>query len=538
MSRSARVVDVQMNLGDRFLNLSERGKKAILNSRLGYFGDEIFPRIDPDIFMVLYSDTGRRPEDLKRLIAAALIMRMENLTADELALRVDTDVAVQYALNSTSMERQPFSRRNLFYFLEKVDAYEQKKGINLIEQLFQSICASLAKDMGLDSVRNDGRVKKRMDSMMIDSGAAHLTRTGIVYLVNQDALELYAELMGKATIPAELLHYFDDTDCNGIIYHNKDNMEDKLAQLLMESQQIAELLSDEEWHTFQQYKNLTRCLKDQGSKNEDGTITPNKSTEIKGSSLQSPEDPEATARTKAGKTHVGYVGNVVETYDQNGNSLITGADLQVNSKSDSDFMKDYIEAKDPEEPEEQLTTDGAYYSVDNEAAAAEKGILIVPTSLTGTPTAPLCAEFELSEDGTHVEKCPNGQEPFAQVYHEDTGKIDAKFCHECCAQCPFHDKCPCKDQKKAVKVSISSNMVDRADLQVSMGTDEHKAVARERNAVEAIPSIFRRKYGIDHIGTRIKSRLRSAFFAICIAYNGQKHQKFLNRHRGECAQFA
>ena len=55
-------------------------------------------------------------------------------------------------------------------------------------------------------------------------------------------------------------------------------------------------------------------------------------------------------------------------------------------------------------------------------------------------------------------------------------------------------------------------MINRADMQNALGTDEHKQLARERNAVEGILSVFRRYYGIDRLRTTIKTRVRSAFF--------------------------
>ena len=41
--------------------------------------------------------------------------------------------------------------------------------------------------------------------------------------------------------------------------------------------------------------------------------------------------------------------------------------------------------------------------------ASKKGILIIPTSLTGAETIPLTADFELTEDGTKIMQCPNGE---------------------------------------------------------------------------------------------------------------------------------
>ena len=535
MGRKAKTPCMQINLGDRFLALSKRGQEAIINSRLGHFGDETFPRIDPDIFMVLYSDNGRGPSYLQGLVGAYLVMNMLDITVDDLILRIDSDIAIQYALHTTSLDEQPFSRRNLFYFIARLEAYEKETGINLIEECFKKISADYAHDMGLDKPGNSGRIKKRMDSMMISTHAAKLTRPGILYAVNHDALLLYSSLNGMDNIVPSLHHYLDESDRNAVIYHNKDCMENKLSTLLAESKIILYLMQNEEWHDFQEYKNLVRCIEDQSVKDENGDFIPKPNKDISGSSLQSPEDAGATARTKAGKTHVGSVGNVVETYDDDGNSLITDADIQPNTYSDSKFMKDVIESKESPDVEEQVITDGAYYSSGNAEAAAEKGVLIVPTSLTGTETNPLCSDFELSADGKSVNRCPNGCMPIVQNFNGKTGRIDAKFSHEDCDKCPYHDQCPGKDQKKSVKVSISAQMVNRADLQEALGDEEHKQLARERNAVEAIPSIFRRKYGLNHIRTFIKQRVRSKFFAICLAYNGQKHQKFLNSHRVNCA---
>ena len=526
MGRRAKTPGIQMNFSARFLNLSQRGQDAIRNSDLGHFGDVIFPLIDEKQFEVLYSDTGRGPYYLKGLVAAYLIMKKLDLSVDDLLLRIDTDIAVQYALHTTSMEKQPFSRRNMFYFIARLEAYEAEKGINLIKECFKKITGELAHDMGLDRPGDTGRIKRRMDSMMIDTYAAKLSRPGIIYMVNQDALLLFAGLNGEERIVPSLKHYFDEDDKNATIYHNKEDMLGKLAVLLAESKPILSLMEDEEWHEFQEYKNLIRCIDEQSTKDDDGNLIPKKNGEINGTSMQSPQDPNATARTKAGKTHIGYVGNVTETYDGKGHSLITDADIKSNSYSDSEFMQDTIDAKKDIEAEEQIITDGAYYSSDNAEAAAEKGVLITPTSLTGSETNPLCAEFTLSDDGRTIEKCPNGCKPMEQTYNENTDKVDAKFNLGDCDQCPYREECPGKTQKKAVKVSISQKMVNRAELQESLGDEEHKQMARERNGVEAIPSIFRRKYGIDHIRTFVNSRIRSAYFAICLAFNCMKHRKY------------
>lgn len=84
---------------------------------------------------------------------------MLDITADELILRIDSDIAIQYALHTTSLETQPFSRRNLFYFIVRLEAYENETGINLIEECFKNITSEFARDMGLDQPGNSGHIK-------------------------------------------------------------------------------------------------------------------------------------------------------------------------------------------------------------------------------------------------------------------------------------------------------------------------------------------------------------------------------------------
>ena len=126
--------------------------------------------------------------------------------------------------------------------MARLEAYETETGINLIEKCFKDTSSSMACDMGLDKPGKSGRIKKRTDSMMVKTHAARLTRPGIVYAVNHDALMLYNDLCGMEYIAPSLHHYFEESDRNAIIYHNQDSMGEKLAALLAESDLILELM--------------------------------------------------------------------------------------------------------------------------------------------------------------------------------------------------------------------------------------------------------------------------------------------------------
>ncbi|MDY4193596.1 MAG: DDE transposase, partial [Bariatricus sp.] len=59
--------------------------------------------------------------------------------------------------------------------------------------------------------------------------------------------------------------------------------------------------------------------------------------------LLNPTDPEATYRRKAGKEYRGYVANVEETVGKNG-SVVTSYEYKSNIHSDSQFIKEHLEA--------------------------------------------------------------------------------------------------------------------------------------------------------------------------------------------------
>ena len=87
--------------------------------------------------------------------------------------------------------------------------------------------------------------------------------------------------------------------------------------------------------------------------------------------LQNPSDPDATYREKAGKQNRGYTANVVETVGDNG-SIVTDYQYEKNTHSDSQFLKETVNAMEKTEKPTVFITDGAYSGRDNTDAAAEK----------------------------------------------------------------------------------------------------------------------------------------------------------------------
>ena len=169
--------------------------------------------------------------------------------------------------------------------------------------------------------------------------------------------------------------------------------------------------------------------------------------------LQNPSDPDATYRKKAGKEHRGYVANFEE-----------------NIYSDSQFFKDSLERKETSDEKAIVVADGAYFGEDNQRDAEKKNTTLVTTAISGCDVPDIYADFELNEEHTRIEKCPEGYHPKSCSLNSK-GHFYVSFPICCCKNCPNKDKCKPKFHKQVASLFVSSNGVHRAQAKRFMGTE-------------------------------------------------------------------
>ena len=135
----------------------------------------------------------------------------------------------------------------------------------------------------------------------------------------------------------------------------------------------------------------------------------------------------------------------------------------------------------------------------------------------------------MNEEGNCIIKCPAGHAPIHQNYNNKTEMCRAVMAAECCANCPYHDKCHPKKQKNSFVVNVSRKKIHRAKYMQKISTEEYIKISRLRNAVEGIPSVLRRKFRIDEIP--VFGLMRTTFYIQIkvIAYNFGKFFKSCRR---------
>ena len=124
----------QLSLFDSLTFLSERKQKMLESSWAHQFSQEIFVNINEMLFAPLYSSsTNSRPNaPINVIVGAMMLAEFNGISEDEMIETMEFDFRYQYALHTTSFEKQPISDRTFSRFRERVSAYELVTGIDLV----------------------------------------------------------------------------------------------------------------------------------------------------------------------------------------------------------------------------------------------------------------------------------------------------------------------------------------------------------------------------------------------------------------------
>ena len=456
------------------------------------------------------------------IVGGMMLEELMGLRDEEFMDSLLFDIRFQYALHTTSFKEQPGSDRTFSRFRRRCLTYETETGIDLIHDTVKELSGEMAALMKL----NDRM--KRMDSLMVASNIRKLGRMELLYTCVADLVS-FLHRTGMDDLLGGMEHYYDPNDYNQVIYHSKsEDVSDRIKQILADADKLlaeCEGACDESYA----YQLLVRVLKEQTVVEESGArrLKTKEDGAMGFQILQNPSDPDATYREKAGKQNRGYTANVVETVGDNG-SIVTDYQYEKNIHSDSQFLKETVDAMEKTEEPTVLITDGAYSGRDNTDAAAEKNIDLVTTDLTGREAKDIAADFEFTEDGKKVIHCPAGNTPKSCNYINQTGQCRISFPKNKCENCPHCDQCNPKMFNRTSVVFLSKKSSDRAKTQRKMKTEKYKKLSRIRNGVETIPSILRRKYQIDHMPVRGLLPTKLRFGIKLAALNFKKLFGYLN----------
>lgn len=323
----------QYSFSDAVYNLTERERKALEKSWAKVFAEEIFPAIDEERFRVLYSDRAqsRSNTPVNIIVGALIIKEMFQISDDEVVENLMLDPRYQYALHTTSFDEQPLSDKTLSRFRKRCYDYEALHNVDLFHDCVADLSKKIAKMMGITP-----RIR-RMDSMMIEANIRNLSRVELLYTCTAKFVN-YLHKQGRDDLIAGLEHYYDSNDYNQIFYHNSSEETIDRAKIILDDADQLLRNCGHDFDDITEYQLLVRCLSEQTIV-EDGIRRLREKIDggMTSSMMQSPSDPDATFRTKAGKDYHGYSANLEESIGAKG-SVVTDYQVEQNNYHDSKFF--------------------------------------------------------------------------------------------------------------------------------------------------------------------------------------------------------
>lgn len=468
---------------------------------------------------MLYSETGAPNAPVNVLLALEIIKHMQDVSDEKLLEMSKFDYLVSYALGRRTLGEEAIAPRTLYYFRERlyVHTMEHPESEDLMfgqfRILLDSFCAKAGQKMR----------EQRIDTTMFMSNIKKAGRLALAFSVLQRGLHKIPNDNLTETLKEALSSDFSSKMLYRVKTEEKGSRMNQLLGLCGEALTILQELP--EGAAADEIRILTRLLNEQANRDSDGVVTAKPSEEISTGSLQSAFDEDATYRTKAGKSQSGYVLEVAETCSkENAVQFITDYHVVPNNVSDQDIIRERI-APLADTGCQSMVADGGFYGEEVTTATAAVGIEMCYTNMTGGSSggAGLCAaDFEFGESGS-IARCPNGQTP--KQTGENKKQVTAHFDSAACASCPMRDRCPSKQLKGFVKVSIQKSSVEGAKIRAEIKKNSTKNTSR-RAAIEGTNSALKRT-GLAKLHVRGKAKCSIVCGLKVIAQNAKRLIRFL-----------
>ena len=490
-------------LNDVLIQLPKAKRKLAINSIEARFHDEVYLKIDEDKFSHLYSDVASRPNTPVNYLVAALILRTLNgWTFAELFRDLDFNILTRMALGIYDLETIPFSEVTIFNFQNRLLTHFNDTGENLLETVFDQLTGHQLKKY---------KVKtgiQRTDSFQLMSNIAKYSRLRLIIEVLRRLCRVLSS-EDKNSIDDKLDPYIKAASSEKYCYElNDEQLPNKLIELAEIYHQLYQNLP-EGLKENPEFKLFERVYHEQFRIDDLDEIQVKENKELNSSSLQSPDDLDATYRNKRNKSYKGQVANVTETADPENNlNLITDIVVEKNNVNDNTILAEHLDEIKEKTPDlNELHADGAYGGLESDKKALENDVTLVATASTGK-TAEVPIECTENEQGHHEVSCP-----IQTVIGTKTKKRHkATFDLEQCRACPFREQCKVKMTKKGRVYYFTPETV-RAHMRAKNILKVPPERRKIRPNVEATVKEFTR--GFNHVG---KLNVRGSFKAGLYAF--------------------
>ena len=517
---------LQMPMFSSIDSLPEKIRQRLEDSWAVTFYDQVFVRIDESRFAVLYSDEPSRPNKAVNILMGLEILKSGfGWSDEEMYDHFCYDVQVRRALGLRDLGEGHFRLRTIYNFRLRLTNHMQETGENLFEQVFEQITDEQLAAFELKTN------KLRMDSTLIASNIREMRRLQLLVevlqrvhrMLREEEQQQYAEsfapyLKGSS---GQYIYRLKAGDVAGHL----QRVGELMAQL---TDELAARYGDE-----LAYRVLQRVFQEHFHIDE-AALRPKAGEELKASSLQSPDDWEATYRQKRGKEQKGYVANVTETCSpENELQLIVKVQTEPNNTDDAAMLNEALPGLKERTGVDEMHTDGGYNSPDVDETMRELGIDQIQTAIRGRKpsTEKLGLEafaWELDDEGQpQAVICPYGRRVEVTPGRKQD-RYRAAWESSGCEDCPFLDSCPTDPLKRTPErvLRFSQQNVDLA-LRRQRSAEARASGQNLRPAVEATVRSVKHPFGNGKVPVRGQPRVSMVMIASAAMSNLRRIHRYL-----------
>lgn len=496
---------LQQNLFGPDALFSNKKMEKLRKSEEAAFYNLIFSNIDENDFAPLFSEKGSRPNaPVNTLVSSIVLYNKRGWSVKELFKHIDFDFSVRYSLGLHDPDESPFGRATFFNFQNRLHDYQVKTGINLINKIFDKLTLEQLKKLELKTDI------QRMDSFQAMSNIHSYSRTQLLVeilirlqrILSDSDKELYKEILSP---------YVSQKSTTFVYDLKKSDIPHKLEELALVYHNLYQSLkpaykTDTTWEIFEQvYKEHFKI--------ESEKVTVKEPKEIGSSSLQSPDDIDATYRKKRGESYKGQAVNVTETANpENALNLIVDVETDTNNTDDSRLLNNSIDRLKEKTPDlNSLHTDGAYGSADNDEKMDLHNIEHVQTAVRGSKSD---VDIEIKEKDSDIYEVSC---PLQNVNSEPTRtRHKACFNGSICSACSDAENCPSIKQKNGNRVyyfTIENVRQQKRNNAIKNLPPELKNI---RPNVEATMKEFTKRF--NHKGKlNVRGKFKTTLFALTMS---------------------
>jgi len=410
------------------------------------------------------------------------------------------DLRFKTALGLVSIDDMPFSRGTLFNFQNRILAYEQQTGINLIEQVFDNLTRRQIKEL---SLKTD---IQRTDSTLISSNIKKYSRVQLLIEV-LIRLERILDETDKQRIGTQLQAYLRKGSEKYVYGLKSNELPRELEKLGKVYYAVyTEITGRNKYHDKKEFINFQRVYKEHFVVVH-GEVSARPTNELNSSMLQSPDDTDATYRKKREQQSKGYTVNATETANpDNPVQLIDDIAVNPNNIDDTKILNSRIDKIKEKTPElNEMHTDGGYGSEDNDRKFEELEITQVTTAVRGRENEIEKKIEQISQSpDTYTVECPYQKTISTPTKKRHKVHFDLNKCKEC----PLNGKCQIFKNKGRYYFTHEDFLSNKRNRNIMNIPEEHRKI---RPNVEATMKEFKTR--TPNGKTKVRGLFKTSLFA-------------------------